>query len=45
MNAKQLLEEYLVQHPDYWEYENEVQEVRKLMALCQQETNESGILQ
>ena len=37
MNAKQNLEKYISKHPDYWEYENEVKEVRRLKALCENE--------
>ena len=37
MNPKQQLEQYLLTHPDYWEYENEMNEVARLSALCQVE--------
>ncbi len=39
MNAKKLLEEYILKHPEYWEYENEWKEVQRLKDLCQEETN------
>ncbi|MBN1117245.1 MAG: hypothetical protein JXA77_08580 [Bacteroidales bacterium] len=35
MNTEQMLKKYLSEHPDYWEYENELQEVRRLKALCE----------
>lgn len=34
MTAEQMLEKYLFEHPDYWEYENEVKEVERLKQLC-----------
>lgn len=37
MNPKQQLEQYILTHPDYWEYENEIKEVARLKALCQSE--------
>lgn len=37
MNTEQLLEEYISHHPDYWEFENEIQEVERLKALCNQQ--------
>jgi hypothetical protein len=35
MNSIQMLEEYIADHPDYWDFENEVQEVYRLRALCE----------
>jgi hypothetical protein len=35
MNAEQMLEVYILDHPDYWDFENEVQEVCRLRALCE----------
>ena len=37
MNAKQQLEKYLLTHPDFWEYENEIKEVSRLRALSESE--------
>lgn len=34
MNALKLLNEYIDQHPDYWNYQNEVKEVQKLKRAC-----------
>ena len=34
MNAEQVLIKYLMEHPDYWDYENEVKEVERLKRLC-----------
>ncbi len=38
MDAEQLLEKYLLEHPDYWDFENEVKEVERLRSLCDSET-------
>lgn len=35
MSTEQLLEKFISEHPDYWEFENEVQEVKRLKALCE----------
>lgn len=40
MSAIQQLEMYIRQHPYYWEYENELQEVERLKALCSVEVEE-----
>ena len=37
MSALQILETYINQHPDYWEYENERNEVERLTDLCSNE--------
>jgi hypothetical protein len=34
MDPEKILERYLLSHPDYWEFENEVREVRRLKAMC-----------
>jgi len=41
MSAIQQLEMYISQHPDYWEFENERNEVERLKALCSVEVVES----
>lgn len=33
MKNKQILEEYIAEHPDYWEFENEREEVERLKLL------------
>ncbi len=33
MSAEQLLKDYISQHPDYWEFENELNEVNRLKKL------------
>lgn len=37
MDPKLLLEKYLQTHPEYWEFEDEVMEVRRLKALSEKE--------
>lgn len=44
MNPKQLLERYILTHPDFWEYENEIKEVERLKALCELETVSQELL-
>ncbi|MEJ6583443.1 MAG: hypothetical protein QNL61_06170 [Crocinitomicaceae bacterium] len=34
MSTLQLLETYISEHPDYWEFENERNEVERLKKLC-----------
>ena len=34
MSAEQLLEKYISEHPDYWEFENEANVVVTLKELC-----------
>ena len=34
MSAKQKLEKYILEHPDFWEFENERREVERLKVLC-----------
>ena len=34
MSAEQRLEKYISQHPDYWDFEEEVKEVERLKAMC-----------
>lgn len=34
MEAKKLLENYILKHPDYWEFEDEMKEVERLKELC-----------
>ncbi len=33
MSTEQLLKKYISEHPDYWEFENEVKEVERLKKL------------
>ena len=40
MEAKQQLENYILKHPDYWEFEDEMKEVERLKALCNGKTEE-----
>lgn len=44
MNSEQLLERYILSHPDFWEYENERKEVERLKALCKQEAERQIVL-
>ena len=37
MKTEQMLEKYLLSHPEYWEFENEVEEVQRLKSLIQKE--------
>ena len=37
MKPEQMLESYLLSHPEYWEYENEIKEVERLRSLVQKE--------
>ena len=37
MKTEQMLEKYLLTHPDFWEFEDEVEEVRRLESLVQKE--------
>lgn len=34
MSAVQILEKYILEHPEFWEFENELKEVRRLKELC-----------
>jgi hypothetical protein len=34
MTAEQILEMYILEHPDYWDFENELNEVDRLRQLC-----------
>lgn len=38
MKIKHLLEKYLIDHPDYWEYEKEKAEVERLRNLVKSDT-------
>lgn len=42
MNAIQRLEKYIAEHPDCWEYENELQEVNRLKAMVSKEPLKSN---
>lgn len=37
MTAKQMLEKYISEHPDYWDFENEIKEIARLKELCNSE--------
>lgn len=37
MSAEQILENYISKHLEYWEFENEIQEVERLKELCKDE--------
>jgi hypothetical protein len=37
MDPKVILEKYLLTHPEYWEFEDEVKEVRRLKTLIENE--------
>lgn len=39
MSAEQILENYISQHLDYWEFENEIKEVARLKELCNDEVH------
>lgn len=38
MNAEQMLNIYISEHPDYWEFEDEIKEVARLNELCNEES-------
>ena len=44
MNNDQRLEKYILEHPDYWEFENEIKEVSRLKELCNNDTIQQNIL-
>jgi len=45
MRAQQLLKNFLAQHPDYWNFRDEIKEVEKLIKACELErTNSKGCL-
>lgn len=44
MSAKQMLEKYMREHPDFWEFENEMIEVARLKKLCNDEAMKQTIL-
>jgi hypothetical protein len=37
MTAEQILENYILERPNYWEFENEINEVARLKSLCKEE--------
>lgn len=37
MTAQQLLENFLINHPDYWNYYDELKEVQELKKACNNE--------
>ncbi len=37
MQARQILENYLLTHPNFWEFDNEMEEVSRLKAACEKE--------
>jgi hypothetical protein len=37
MMAEQMLEKYISEHPDYWEFENEIKEIERIEELCSNE--------
>lgn len=37
MNAEQMLNIFISEHPDYWEFEEEMKEVARLSELCKDE--------
>jgi len=45
MNALQILNQYIEQHPEYWEYQNEAQEVERLRKLCEKEVTPSQFIE
>ncbi len=38
MTIEQILEAYILEHPEYWEFENEAKEVAILKELCNNKT-------
>ncbi|MBN1116681.1 MAG: hypothetical protein JXA77_05735 [Bacteroidales bacterium] len=40
---EQILERYILEHPDYWEFENEAKEVAILKELCDNKTIKRNI--
>lgn len=44
MNAQQLLDNFVAQHPDYWNFNNELQEVERLKKKCETENNEKKFI-
>jgi hypothetical protein len=43
MSAKQLLEKYILEHPEYWEFETEIKEVERLKGLCNDEVVDQNV--
>jgi hypothetical protein len=41
---EQLLEKYISEHPDYWEFENEFEEVVRLKESCKNEAIKQNII-
>lgn len=39
MNVFTELEQFIAEHPDYWEFENELKEVERLKLLCTEEVS------
>ncbi|MBN1182552.1 MAG: hypothetical protein JXB49_09720 [Bacteroidales bacterium] len=37
MKTEHVLEKYLLSHPEYWEFENEAEEVKRLRSLIHEE--------
>lgn len=43
MSAEKLLEKYIAEHPDYWEFENEAKVVAILKELCDNKNTDQNI--
>ncbi len=43
MSTEQVLENYIAEHPDYWEFDNEVQEVKRLKKLSIEEAKNQNV--
>ncbi|WP_430819772.1 hypothetical protein [Carboxylicivirga caseinilyticus] len=41
MSAEQLLEKFIIEHPDYWEFDEEAKEVARLKELCKLKNKEN----
>ena len=37
MSAEQMLEKYIAENPDFWEFDDAIQEVVRLKELCKKE--------
>ena len=42
MTAEQVLEKYIAEHPEYWEFENELKVVASLKELCDNKSMTDG---
>lgn len=45
MTAHQLLEKYIANHPDYWDFDEELIEVKKLRNACEIERNRRALFE